>query len=308
MKVSQIKDFFISVEIIPPLRGKHIKTLFKPLDKIMKFNPAFISITKHPPQLKYYEIDGKIFKLPKVKRPGTLGVAAALKQRYSNVEIIPHIVCYGMSKFEVEELLIDLDYIGIENVFVIRGDKKNKIIKKDDQYDYAYQLVKQIKDMNEGNYLYPIEDAHKTNFCVGVAGYPEKHYEALNMKDDLKNLKLKVDSGANFVITQMFFSVDKYINFVEEARKMGITIPIIPGIKPIISYESARNIPGNFYIDIPEELVKCLEDAKSKEEEFKIGIKYTLKLIEELRSYGIPGIHFFTMSRSRALTEILKNI
>lgn len=305
MKISQIKDFFISIEVIPPLRGHSADNLYKAIDKIMPYNPAFISVTKHPPELEYYEIDGQILKLPKVKRPGTMGIVAALKMRY-NVDVVPHLTCIGNSKFELEELLIDLDFLGIDNVFVIRGDKKKNVIKKEWQYDYAYQLVQQISDMNKGKYLY--QTAKKTNFCIGVAGYPEKHYESPNLKTDIKYLKRKIEAGAQFVITQMFFDVEKYFNFVKLLRDEEINVKVIPGLKPILSYKSALKIPGTFYVDIPEELIEKLDSARTPKEEFWTGVKYTIKLIEKLKENNVPGIHFFTMSNTDAIVEILKHI
>ncbi|ABR30595.1 methylenetetrahydrofolate reductase [Thermosipho melanesiensis] len=305
MKISKIKDFFVSVEVIPPLRGHSIDEIYKVVDKIAPFNPAFISVTKHPAELEYYEVDGRILKLPKVRRPGTMGIVAALKMRY-DIDVVPHLTCIGNSKFELEELLIDLDFIGIDNVFVVRGDKKRNVIKKDGQYEYAYQLVEQIFNMNKGKYLY--QNAKKTDFCIGVAGYPEKHFESPNMTEDIKYLKRKIEAGAKFVITQMFFDEKKYIDFVERLKKENITIPIIPGIKPITSYKSAKKLPGTFFIDIPEKLLEDLREAKTEKEEFFVGIRHTIKMIEKLREYGIPGIHIFTMSKPDPVLEILKNI
>ncbi|QTA37548.1 methylenetetrahydrofolate reductase [Thermosipho ferrireducens] len=305
MKISQIDKFFVSIEIVPPLRGHSIDQIYKVLDKILPFDPAFISVTKHPPEIEYYEIDGHILKLPKTKRPGTIGLVAAIKMKY-NVNVVPHITCAGNSKFELEETLIDLDFLEIDNIFVVRGDKSKNVVKKDWQYDYAYQLVEQISNMNAGKYLY--QNAKKTNFCIGVAGYPEKHFESPNILEDIKCLKKKIDSGAKFVITQMFFDENKYISFVKKLREQNINVPVIPGLKPITKFKSALKLPGKFYIDIPEKLLKQLSEAKTEKEEFLVGVKYMLRMIENLVDFGIPGIHFFTMSKTDAIVEILRNI
>ncbi len=237
------KQRILSFEILPPDRGQDIDEIFSAIDEIMEFSPSFINITRHAPEISYVEIDNRIVKIPKVRKPGTVGVSAAIKSRY-NVDVVPHVLCVGMNKFEIEDMLIDFKYLGIENVFVIRGEIENRkaLTFEEDNYHHASELVKQISNMNKGIYLYPIENPKPTNFCIGVAGYPEKHYEALNFEEDMKNLKKKVDAGANYIITQMFFDFELYKRFVERAREIGIDVPIIPGIKPIVQTKSMLKV------------------------------------------------------------------
>ncbi len=314
MKVS---DFFensksplISLEFVPPSRGSSVEKIFKAIDYLMDFSPKFINVTNHPSKVEYREVDGKIVKVPLSKRPGTIGLCAAIRHRYENVEIIPHLVCAGHTKYRLEDILIELNYLGIDNVFVIRGDPSfDEGLSSDKEgWQYARDLVKQISSMNRGKYLYPIENAVSTDFCIGVAGYPEKHYEAFNIHDNVEHLKEKIEAGADYIITQMFFSFDVYKRFVELAREKGVKVPIIPGIKPVVNIKSVRKIPKKFFVDIPQDLVRAMEDAKSPKEEWKVGISYMAKLVDELLNYGVPGIHVFTMGRGKSTHDLLKAV
>lgn len=295
----------ISIEIIPPKRGEDVENIYRALDKLMKYNISFVNITRHPVEIEYIEHDNQIIKVPKVKRPGTIGLTAAIMKRY-DVDVVPHIVCIGMNKYEVEDLLIDLSIMGVDNVFVIRGDVDERFVNTKSDYKYAYQLVSQINEMNSGRYLYT--QAKPTDFCIGVAGYPEKHYEAPNFETDLRFLKQKVGNGADFVITQMVFSAEVYKSFVERCRSEGINVPIIPGVKPLVNKKSLYMVPKRFFVSIPQSFVEALENARSKEEEYNVGIKFSLKLIEALFESGAPGVHLFTMGRGDEICEIMKEI
>jgi len=303
------KRRILSLEILPPDRGQEIDEIFSTIDELMRFSPAFINITRHASETSYIEFDDRIIKVPNVKKPGTVGVSAAIKNRY-NVDVVPHVLCMGMNKFEIEDMLIDLKYLNIENVFVIRGEIENKreIDPEKDNYHHANELVEQISNMNKGVYIYPVNNPKPTNFCIGVAGYPEKHYEALNFEEDMKNLKKKVDAGANYIITQMFFDFYVYKNFVEKARDYGINIPIIPGIKPIVQTKSMLKIPSTFFINIPNDLVVAMQEARTPKEEFEVGTKYMAKLVKELFDYGAPGIHVFTMGKGKSTKALLERI
>ncbi|MGC8704009.1 MAG: methylenetetrahydrofolate reductase [Athalassotoga sp.] len=311
MKVIDLvkKQRILSIEVIPPDRGKDIDEIFSAIDEIMEFSPSFINVTRHAPEIDYLEFGDRIIKVPKIKRPGTVGVSAAIKNRY-NVDVVPHVLCLGMNKFEIEDMLIDLKYLEIENLFVIRGELENRkeMTSEKDGYNHADELVAQISKMNKGIYLYPVENPKSTNFCIGVAGYPEKHYEALNLEEDLKYLKKKIDAGADYVITQMFFDFEIYKNFVEKAREIGINVPIIPGIKPIVQFKSMVKIPSTFFVTIPKEFASAMQEAKTPQEEFKTGTRYMSKLVDKLLNYGVPGIHIFTMGKGKSTKALLEAV
>lgn len=294
----------ISIEIIPPKRGEDVENIFSTLDRLMKYDISFINITRHPVEIDFIETDKGFIKIQKVKRPGTIGLTAALMKRY-NVDVVPHIICKGMNKYELEDMLIDLSIMGVENVFVIRGEEVNSNQPSGD-YRYAFELVRQISKMKYGEYLYT--KAKAVDFCVGVAGYPEKHYEAPNLEQDLKFLKEKVNTGADFIITQMVFDADVYKSFVDKSREIGINVPIIPGIKPVVSKKSIYSIPRKFFVSIPQSFVEKMENCKTQKEEFNTGVRFTVELIEKLLECGAPGVHIFTMGRGEEVCEVLKNI
>ncbi|AEH50616.1 methylenetetrahydrofolate reductase [Pseudothermotoga thermarum] len=296
----------LSIEVLPPSRGQNVEEIYQVIDNLLDFDIDFINVTRHAAEVTYVETPEGIVKVPKVKRPGTVGLTAALMKRYG-IDVVPHVICYGMNKYQIEELLIDLQLIGVENVFVIRGEYENRNIQPDQSsYKYAVELVQQIARMNKGESVLPGEEGFKTDFCIGVAAYPEKHYEAPNLEEDLRHFKEKFEAGAQYAITQMVFDFEVYKRFIEMTKEMGINIPIIPGIKPIVSLKSIYQIPRKFFVTIPNDFVQKMQEAKTPKEEFLIGTKYMASLVEKLLSYGVPGIHIFTMGRgqsSRALLE-----
>lgn len=310
MKVTEriSKGQILSIEILPPSRGQSIDEIYQVLDSLMIFPINFINVTRHAPQMTYLELSDRIIKVPKVKRPGTVGLTAALMNRYK-IDVVPHVLCFGMDKYQIEDMLIDLHLIGVENVFVIRGEYEDSTESEDkDTYKHAVDLVRQISRMNNGEYLYPCENARPTDFCIGVAGYPEKHFESPNLQEDLKHLKEKIDSGANYVITQMVFDFDVYKDFVEMSRELGIKVPIIPGIKPIVNLKSIYSIPKKFFVNIPHAFLLQMQQARSPKEEFEIGTKFMAKLAERLLSFGAPGIHIFTMGKGQSTKALMEAV
>ncbi|HFE63719.1 MAG TPA: 5,10-methylenetetrahydrofolate reductase [Caldithrix sp.] len=308
--INSSKEFFISLEITPPNRGQSIDDIFAAVDPLLEFKPAFINVTYHQPHVVYEERDGTIYRVPKRKKPGTVGICSALLHRYK-IETVPHFICGGFSKYETEDALIDLHYLGIQNIFAIRGDPPpgEKVFRPErDGHRHANELVRQINNMNRGVYLEELEHAEPTSFCVGVAGYPEKHFEAPNFDKDLLYLKQKVDEGANYIITQMFFDFEVFKNFCEHARAIGIKVPILPGIKPITSVRQITTLPRDFHISLPSALIDAMENAKTAAEVRKRGIEYTAKLCQKLIDYGVPGLHIYTMGRGRASRELLNTL
>lgn len=290
------KEPLISFEIIPPKRGGSVDKVFESLDQVMKYNPPFIDVTYHAAESYYEELsDGTIKRHIKRKRPGTIGLCAAIMHKYG-VDPVPHLICEGFTKEETEDALIELNYLGIDNVLAIRGDAtddstpryKNGTFNK-----YALDLVNQIKDMNRGQYLEDIVNAHETNFCVGVAGYPEKHFEAPNLDFDIKQLKKKVAAGGDYIVTQMFFDNEAYFNFVEKCRAAGIDCPIVPGLKVLTREHHLNFLPKYFHLNIPEQLSHEVEsDPKNAQE---IGVEWAAQQCTELLEGGAPGIHFYIM-------------
>lgn len=302
-----LRQKVLSVEIIPPKKGEDVEEIFKTLDKLLRFDISFVNITRHPVEVEYIELGDRIEKVYKMKRPGTVGLTAALLRRYGDeIEVVPHLICKGMNKFETENLLIDLWIMGVENVFVVRGEETKTPQKGD--YTYSYELVEQIAKMNEGKYLYMDIPERKTNFCIGVAGYPEKHFESPNLDEDIYFLKRKIDAGAHFVITQMVFDADVYADFVKRCRKVGIDVPILPGVKPVVSLKSVYTIPKKFFVNIPQSFLERIKDARTETEEFEIGVNFTVELINGLLEKGAPGVHLFTMGRGKETCEVLKRL
>lgn len=301
-----------SFELLPPVKGDGIGSIFKLIDELMPFNPSFIDVTYHRQDYTYVESpDGKIEKRPYRKRPGTVGISAAVINRY-NVDVVPHMVCGGFSKQVTEDALIDLHFLGIHNILALQGDKLShdkQFIAEKDGHEYASDLLEQIIDMNNEKYIDPdlvVKDA--TNFCVGVAGYPEKHYQAANMETDMYYLKKKIDMGAEFVITQMFFDNQKYFSFVDKCREMGINVPIIPGLKPITSRRQLQILPSTFFMDIPIELTRQIEEARTGKEVRNVGREWCTKQCQELIEYGVPSLHFYTMGKINPIKQIAADI
>ncbi len=309
--LEKAKNTLISFEIIPPKRGGNIKQLLQVLEDIVKYNPPFIDITSHAAEVVYEETaEGGMQMKIKRKRPGTLGICALIQNKY-NIDAVPHVLCTGFTREETEDFLIELHYLGIDNVLAIRGDDSE--YKKPVKFgrsinEYAVDLIKQLNSINKGKYLEEgLLDAQPMNFCVGTSGYPEKHYEAPNLLTDVRNTKAKVDAGASYIVTQMFYNNKAYFDYVDLCRKEEINVPIIPGLKIITSKAHIKTLPKNFYIDIPQELADEIEAAKP-EHVNEIGVNWTAKQVEELLNKNVPAIHFYIMQSSSPMKMLMKKL
>lgn len=301
-----------SFELLPPLKGKSIQSIYDVLDPLMEFKPPFINVTYHRWEYQYkMQADKSFQKVLVRKRPGTVGICAAITNRY-NVDAIPHVICGGFSRDDTEDALIDMHFLGINNVLVLRGDamkSESSFVPEPNGHKYASGLVEQIRNMNNGIYLADeLKNAFPTNFCVGVAGYPEKHFEAPNMKSDMKYLKQKIDLGAKYIVTQMFFDNEKYFNFVDQCRAEGITVPIIPGLKPISTKRHLSIIPSIFKVDLPEDLAEAVEAAKTKEAVREVGAEWCIAQAKELKAKGAPVLHFYTMGKVETFIKIAREV
>lgn len=309
--INQAKDTLFSFEILPPLKGKSIQSIFDSIDPLMEFKPSFINVTYHREEYVYKKREnGLLEKVTMRKRPGTVGICAAIINKY-DVEAVPHLICGGFSREETENALIDLQFLGIDNVLALRGDsiKTESTFKPHpDGHEYAVDLVKQINEMNQGKYLLDEVTMAPTEFCVGVAGYPEKHFESMNLTTDLQYLKEKVDAGADYIVTQMFFDNQKFFEFVKACREIGIDCPIIPGLKPIKSLRHISFLPKFFHIDFPEDLSKELLKCKTNEDVTQVGIEWSIQQSKELKEFGVPCLHYYTMSNSDSTQKILREI
>ncbi len=310
--VNAAKSSLVSFEILPPLKGKGINALWDHLDPLMEFKPAFINVTYHRSESMFKrKSDGTFDKVEVRKRPGTVGICAALMHRYE-IDAVAHLICGGFSRQETEDALIDLNFLGVNNVLVLRGDApRNEAIFEQEPggHKYAIELMQQVSNMNNGIYLEEdLKNATKTDFCIGVAGYPEKHFEAPNMQADLNFLKAKVDAGAEYITTQMFFDNKKYFDFVKACRDAGITVPIIPGLKPISTKKQLTVIPRTFYVDIPEplsnEILKCKNDAEVE----IVGTEWLLQQSKELKAAGVPVLHYYTLGKPHMVANVVKEI
>lgn len=311
MKVTEFLErsdkTLFSYEIIPPLRGGSAEDIFSLVDQLMPYDPPFIDLTSRSAEV-YYEgrSDGSPIKHIKRKRPGTIGLSAAIKNRY-NVETVPHILCNGFTQEETEDALIELNYLGIDNVLAVRGDDLRKDPGNSNgrsRNRYASDLVEQIVKLNQGKYLEELSDSSPTNFCVGVGGYPEVHFDSPDKKADMAYTKLKVDKGADYIVTQMFFENKYYFDFVERARKAGITVPIIPGLKILTIEKHLEIIPDVFHIQIPKDLRKLVE-GKEKKEVLKAGIDWAMNQVQELVDANVPCVHFYILASAKAVTQIV---
>ncbi|MCS6967018.1 MAG: methylenetetrahydrofolate reductase [NAD(P)H] [Cytophagales bacterium] len=301
-----------SLEIIPPVKGESIKSIFDALDPLMEFKPPFVDVTYHREEYVYKTgANGALVRQLVRKRPGTVGICAAIMHRYK-VDPVPHIICGGFSKEETENALIDLHYLGVENILVLRGDamKSEGMFKPHPEgHSHATDLLAQVVAMNQGHYLdEDLINPTPTNFCIGVAGYPEKHFEAPNMAFDLKYLKMKADIGADFIVTQMFFDNQKYYDFVTRCREMGIQLPIIPGLKPLTSKAQLTSLPRTFHIDLPEELVKEVEKCQNNQQVKQVGIEWCIYQSKELIKFGVPCLHYYTMSKSDPVRQVAEAV
>lgn len=305
------KDTLFSFEILPPLKGKSIQSIYDGIDPLMEFNPRFVNVTYHREEFIYKEREnGLLEKIAIRKRPGTVGICAAIMNKYQ-VDAVPHLICGGFSREETENALIDLQFLGIDNVLALRGDSiktESSFRPHTDGHAFAVDLIDQIDDMNQGNYIMDDVNLEPTNFCIGTAGYPEKHFEAMNLSTDLHYLKKKVDAGAEYIVTQMFFDNEKYFAFVDACRKEGINVPIIPGLKPIKTMRHISFLPKFFHIDYPEALSTELLKCKTNKEAEQVGIEWGIQQSKELKAADVPCIHYYTMSNSDSVKAIAKEI
>lgn len=300
-----------SFEIVPPQKGRNIQELYSNIDPLMEFNPPFIDVTTSREEQIYVNKEGLFDRKTTRMRPGTLGICAAIKHKY-DVDTVPHVLCGGFTKEETEYLLVDCHYLGIDNLMALRGDAMSHqkyFEATKGGHLFAKDLVNQIQNLNNGKYLHDMADVEdKSDFCIGVAGYPEKHLEAPSMQSDLKRLKEKVDAGADYVVTQMFFDNQKYFNFVEAAREIGIHVPIIPGIKPIAVKRHLQLLPQVFRIDLPEDLIKSVDACKNNNEVRQAGIDWTIQQSKELLQAGVPVLHYYSMGKSTNIKAIARAI
>ncbi|GAA4241835.1 methylenetetrahydrofolate reductase [NAD(P)H] [Winogradskyella psychrotolerans] len=297
-----------SFEILPPLKGQHIQSIFDNIDPLMEFKPPFIDVTYHREEYVFKEVENGLLKKQVVKkRPGTVGICAAIQNKYG-VDAIPHILCGGFTKEDTENFLIDLDFLGIENVMALRGDavKSETYFKPEKEgHNYACELVAQIDDMNNAKYLDDaLQNSSATNFCIGAAAYPEKHMEAPSLDSDIHFLKKKIKNGATYIVTQMFFDNQKYFDFVAKCRKEGITVPIIPGLKPIATKKQLNLIPHRFHVDLPEELIIAIVKCKDNKAVRQVGIEWCIQQSKALQDAGIPVLHYYSMGKSDNIQAI----
>jgi methylenetetrahydrofolate reductase (NADPH) len=316
MKVSQIlknsTKTQVSFEILPPLKGNSIEAIYSALDSLMGFKPNYINVTYHREEVVYREHPSGLLERKVVrKRPGTIGISAALKFKYG-VVVVPHIICGGFTAEETEEALVELNYIGVHNVLAIRGDAdKNTglFMPESGGHRHAIDLVKQISALNQGIYLDEcIQEKTATNFCIGVAGYPEKHNEAPNFNSDLDVLKQKIDAGAEYIVTQMFYDNAHYFRFVDKCTKAGISLPIVAGIKPVSIENHLNIIPKTFNVEIPEALEKAVRKCKTNADVRQVGVEWATKQSAELIAAGVPAIHYYTMGRPDNIAKVCENV
>ena len=299
-----------SIEIIPPMKGQHLGELMSHIEPLMEFKPPFIEVTYHREEYVDKVVGGVSKRIPIRKRPGTLGICASIIQRFQ-IEAVPHVICGGFTKEETEDFLIDLHYLGIENALLLRGDQEKgeaHFVPKPGGHAYANELVEQVAAMNKGILLHEETESLPTNFCIGVAGYPEKHIDAVSFDQDLKYLKQKVDAGADYIVTQMFFDNAKYFDFVQKCREIGINVPIIPGLKPLATERQLDILPEIFHLEIPSDFVaearKCSNNAAVKQ----LGIEWAVQQGKELIQAGVPALHFYTMSKSDSVRAIAEKL
>lgn len=301
-----------SFEVLPPLKGKTIETLYNHLDPLMEFQPPWINVTYHRAETMFKKrADGTFDKVEVRKRPGTVGICAAIRNHY-NVDTVPHLICGGFSKQETENALIDLNFLGIDNVLVLRGDaEKNEstFTPHPDGNRFATDLIQQVVNLNHGIYLEDdIQNGGKTKFCIGVAGYPEKHFEAPNLEIDMKYLKSKVDAGADYIMTQMFFDNQKFFDFVQNCRKAGINVPIIPGLKPLATKKQLSVLPRIFHVDLPTDLSLEVMKCKSDEEVEQVGAEWLLQQSRELKAFGVPVLHYYTLGKPKIIQKVVSQL
>ncbi len=302
-----------SIEILPPLKGNGIEAIYSTIDQLREFDPKYIDITTHRSQLVYKDAGNGLYQCERVRqRPGTVAIAAAIKTKY-NIEVVPHILCSGFSKEETEYVLIDLDFLGIHDLLLLRGDKakvENAVMPSEEGYAHALELQEQINRYNEGYFVDGSKQKQemKVKFSYGVAGYPEKHEEAPNFNSDIYWLKKKVENGADYIVTQMFFDNQRYFDFVDRCRAEGINVPIVPGLKPITTLKQQTILPKTFHVDLPDDLAAALRKCNNDEDAKQVGIEWCTMQAKELIAKNVPNIHFYTMSTARSVKEIAKQV
>ena len=311
IKNSKDKTQF-SFEILPPLKGQDIQSIFNNIDPLIEFKPPFIDVTYHREEYVYKELENGLLKKQVVKkRPGTVGICAAIQNKYG-VDAIPHILCGGFTKEDTENFLIDLGFLGIDNVMALRGDavkSETYFTPEKEGHQYANELVSQIKDMNHGIYLEKeLLNSSKTNFCIGVSGYPEKHLEAPSMDSDIHFLKKKIKDGANYIVTQMFFDNQKFFKFLDKCRAEGITVPIIPGLKPLATKKQLNLIPHRFNVDLPDNLIMEVVKCKDNNAVREVGVAWCIEQSKELLKYGVPFLHYYSMGKSSNIYQIASKV
>ncbi len=300
----------LSLEITPPDRGGTIDEIYRAVEQLLPFNPQFINVTYHQPHFVTEVRDDLTIRRPTRKKPGTVGICAAIHNKFG-IETVPHILCGGFNRYETEDALIDLHYLGIHNLFVIRGDPPKgheRFQPEPDGHRYAAELIAQITAMNRGAYLEPLDDPQPTDFCIGAACYPENHYESPSLEAEIENVRRKVAAGTSFLITQMFFSAATYFSYVEKLRSAGVTVPVLPGIKPVISAKQVALIPETFHVTIPSDFKKAILDAPTPQQAFTGGTRYMADLCYRLIDGGAPGIHLFTMGQGRSAKALLDTL
>ena len=309
-KIKNARSPLFTFELLPPLKGHSIDRVYSAIDRLVEFEPAYINFTSHRDEIMYSERpDGLLEKKTVRKRPGTIALAAAVKYKY-NLTVVPHLLCGGFTREETENVLIEMNFLGIDDVLALRGDPQKgsrTFIPEKDGHSHTSDLVRQIVNMNNGRYLEELlEDTTPTSFCVGVAGYPEKHNEAPNRLSDLEYLKYKVECGASYIVTQMFFDNSKFLRFREECKAAGITVPVIAGIKPISALNDIRMLPQTFHIDVPNDLVKAIKKCSTDKDAREVGIEWAVMQAKDLISKGVPGIHYYTLGRSDNVARIVR--
>ena len=307
--LAKAKDTLVSFEVLPPLKGRTISYIYEHLDPLMEFKPSWINVTYHRSEtIVRTNAAGIEEKVDVRKRPGTVGICAAIMNHY-NVDAVPHIICGGFSKRETEDALIDLQFLGIDNVLVLRGDAEKgqkTFVPEPNGNKQAIELLQQVVGLNKGEYLdQEIVNGSKTNFCMGVSGYPEKHFEAPSMDFDLQIAKQKVDAGAQYIMTQMFFDNKKYFDYVDACRSIGINVPIIPGLKPITNKKQLTVLPNIFYVDIPADLRNAMQSANTEEACEQVGTEWLIQQSKELKAAGVPVLHYYTLGKPKVVKDVV---
>ena len=310
--LAKAKDTLVSFEILPPLKGKTITSIYDHLDPFMEFKPSWINVTYHRSETMFKKkTDGTFEKVDVRKRPGTVGICAAIMNHY-NIDAVPHIICGGFTKRETEDALIDLQFLGIDNALILRGDaakNESSFEPEPGGNKYAIDLLKQVGQLNQGIYLdEDILNGGKTDFCMGVAGYPEKHFESPNFEIDLIKTKEKVDAGADYIMTQMFFNNQKFLDYVQACRDMGITVPIIPGLKPITNKKQLTILPRIFHVDIPTELSNAINKCKTDAECEQVGTEWLIQQSKELKAAGVPVLHYYTLGKPKVIRDVVSAV